>query len=474
MKVKKILLIIPKKHWYFIHKIIETINNLNIDLYLIEKEGIDKFSFNFLYKIIDEKFPLYCFSPLRIINIAERSDNYCLLKTLDDHQYFDEIIDLSGSANFDFTKIAFKRILKPNIDENYWEYCTINKIPKTIVSISASTDGIVWDTIKTLSFHTEEGVYNNRDKAFFYFQYLFKNFDFNEEINPNTFHQSSKGKKKLKYYLNLVFSILKRKLNTSTLNWKLAFLHKDFSIKKLNNNKGEYWADPFMVNHDQSKFIFFEEIPLHTNKGIISLLRLDQTNIIIEKKEILNKPFHLSFPNVFLHNQEYYMLPEQIESNQLTLYKATNFPYDWVEHHTIFKNKKAIDPSLVFHEGLYYLFTNIVEEYEYDNNERMSVFYTSDVLSGNWQPHAKNPVKIDKTSTRNAGNIYFENNEMIRLTQNCDPTYGFSTKKMKISKLSPTEFEEIEIEHMKFKNFEGNHTYSKADDLIVVDILVKE
>lgn len=66
MKVKKILLIIPKKHWYFIHKIIETINNVNIDLYLIEKEGIDKFSFNFLYKIIDEKFPLYCFSPLEL------------------------------------------------------------------------------------------------------------------------------------------------------------------------------------------------------------------------------------------------------------------------------------------------------------------------------------------------------------------------------------------------------------------------
>ena len=51
---------------------------------------------------------------------------------------------------------------------------------------------------------------------------------------------------------------------------------------------------------------------------------------------------------------------------------------------------------------MYYLFTNIVEEYEFDNNERMSVFYTSDVLSGNWQPHAKNPVKIDKT----AGKMY--------------------------------------------------------------------
>lgn len=46
--------------------------------------------------------------------------------------------------------------------------------------------------------------------------------------------------------------------------------------------------------------------------------------------------------------------------------------------------------------------------------------------------------------------------------------YVFLPKKMKISKLSPTEFEEIEIEHMKFKNFEGNHTYSKADDLIVL------
>lgn len=41
----------------------------------------------------------------------------------------------------------------------------------------------------------------------------------------------------------------------------------------------------------------------------------------------------------------------------------------------------------------------------------------------------QNPVKIDKTSTRNAGNIYFENNEMIRLTQNCDPNVCFSTKK---------------------------------------------
>ena len=46
-----------------------------------------------------------------------------------------------------------------------------------------------------------------------------------------------------------------------------------------------------------------------------------------EVVEIINEPFHMSFPNVFKFENEFYMMPENSESNQLRLYNAVDFPY---------------------------------------------------------------------------------------------------------------------------------------------------
>ena len=45
---------------------------------------------------------------------------------------------------------------------------------------------------------------------------------------------------------------------------------------------------------------------------------------------------------------------------------------------------------------------------------------------------------------------------------------------MKITKLTPSEFEEFEIETIKIDNFEGNHTYNKEGDIALIDVLIQE
>ena len=62
--------------------------------------------------------------------------------------------------------------------------------------------------------------------------------------------------------------------------------------------------------------------------------------------EVLDEPFHISYPQVFKHKDRYFMLPETKRSNNILLYEAKNFPYDWGIVDTLIHNVRYKDPSI--------------------------------------------------------------------------------------------------------------------------------
>ncbi|MNU22816.1 Glycosyl hydrolases family 43 [compost metagenome] len=373
--------------------------------------------------------------------------------------------------------LTFRKAYRPEIDKDHWYDAAIRKEQYTNVRLSSRQSGYAWETCHELSFATVRGIYNNLDKALYYLTYLVLG---QIKDNPHPVHLLMYPSYTLThliiYYLRLCIFLFMRKLCfwSGKYNWKIALIRQE-EVSFIGQPAKSFWADPFLVREGGANFIFFEEMDQHTGKGHISVIMLDENGQSSGKpSKALIQPFHLSFPNVFKREGQYYMMPEQSSSGRLSIYKAVQFPHVWVEEMVMIEGMNILDPLWLFHEGKYWLFFNKIEEYEYDNNERLYIYYSDSLFSNDWKPHKKNPVIIDMHKARNAGQIYSKEGELYRPSQNCGATYGSEIMINRIVKLSEEEYEEESVEQLsRYNKYYGMHTFNGDEQLQVIDLLVK-
>lgn len=87
--------------------------------------------------------------------------------------------------------------------------------------------------------------------------------------------------------------------------------------------KDRWYADPFILDvTDNHILLLVEDYAYTTKKGIITLLKIDRQSFsIIERKEILELPTHLSFPNIIRCDGKIYIYPESARSGKLDVYE---------------------------------------------------------------------------------------------------------------------------------------------------------
>lgn len=373
--------------------------------------------------------------------------------------------------------VTFHKAYRPEIDKEHWYDSAICKEKYTNVRLSSRLSGHEWETCHELSFATLKGIYNNRDKALYYLTYLVLG-QLKENARPVHLsrYPAYRHIHLIGYYLGLSLFLLFRKLNPwyRKYNWELALIRQE-KISFIGQPRGSFWADPFLVQDSGQHYIFFEEMDRNRAKGHISFITLnDKGRISGKPQKILEQPFHLSFPNVFLYEGQYYMMPEQSSSGKLSIYKARQFPLQWVEDTVLIEGMSVLDPLWLYHEGKYWLFFNKIEEEEYDNNERLYIYYADNLFSNEWQPHKKNPVIIDMYKARNAGQIYSKDGKLYRPSQNCGATYGSEIMINRIVKLSIEEYEEEAVEQLsRYNKYYGMHTFNGDEQLQVIDLFVK-
>lgn len=188
------------------------------------------------------------------------------------------------------------------------------------------------------------------------------------------------------------------------------------SINAITEYKTEFIADPFLVIEDNIFYIFFE----HKGKGnadIALLTSIDGRNFEY-KGIILNEPFHLSFPQVFKYEEDYFMLPEAKQSENLILYRAKNFPFDWEIIDTLIHNRRLEDPALLLTDSLKIISAS-------DVNTLTQFVYTSDSLIGKWVEH-KGYKRRRGNETRAGGSFFEFDNRWFLPFQNNSKGYGTS------------------------------------------------
>ncbi len=196
-------------------------------------------------------------------------------------------------------------------------------------------------------------------------------------------------------------------------------------------------ADPFIVRHDARYYIFYEELLgkyCHFGGADIALLSSADGRYWKREGIVLHEPFHLSFPNVFQWNGDWYMLPEAGASKEMRLYKAKEFPYKWELCKVIMHDLYYADPMIYEQDGVWYLWYNT-----YIDGDNL-VLYTSDSPLGEWQKHIASPIRTNGDDTRPAGRISAINGQLYYFVQEHIGGYGTGTIAYQVVSLSPTEF----------------------------------
>jgi len=202
----------------------------------------------------------------------------------------------------------------------------------------------------------------------------------------------------------------------------------------------DFIADPFMLQHEGTWYMFMEVMNAETKRGEIGLATSADGLLWTYHQIVLREPFHLSYPHVFAFGNDFFMVPETLGAGAVCLYKAVEFPARWSCAARLLEGKFA-DPSLFYYHDRWWLFV-CSTPYQHDTLR----LYFAPELTGPWIEHLKSPiVSSDKCRARPAGRVVEFNQRLIRFAQDCVPQYGSSVRAFEIRELTPNSYIEVEI-----------------------------
>lgn len=230
-------------------------------------------------------------------------------------------------------------------------------------------------------------------------------------------------------------------------------------------------ADPFLFDHEEQTFLFFEDMPHADNRGVIAVTSIDAAGRTAPAQTVLTRPYHLSYPFVFRDGGRIYMLPETLANRTVELYEAVVFPGEWRLAGVLLSDIDAADATL--HrgaDGTWWLFASVAR-FGGSTMDTLCLFH-SDAVAGPWVPHPMNPVKNDARSARPAGRLLVDGGTLLRPAQDCSVSYGGAVTWCAVEELSRERYRERVVGRLACdpaSGFGGPHTFDRSDSHEAVD-----
>ena len=227
-------------------------------------------------------------------------------------------------------------------------------------------------------------------------------------------------------------------------------------------------ADPFVAPVGGNPYLFFEDLRYDDGKGTISYLPLDGDYRPDRIRSAFETPYHLSYPYPVVHEGTTYVVPEMAESSDITMYEL-HAPEKWERVATLVAGNRGIDPTIVEYGDRWWLFCTRLDDLPQTN----LYVYHAPHPTGEWVPHANNPVKTDVRSARPAGTPWVDDGTLYRPSQYCAGGYGKKVVVNRIQTLTPTAFAERRVGELtpdpEGPYPDGLHTLSGYGDVTVID-----
>jgi hypothetical protein len=242
---------------------------------------------------------------------------------------------------------------------------------------------------------------------------------------------------------------------------------REAAFHVLSGGASSYLADPFPFRHDGKDFIFVEEYLYSKNRGCISVVALDQNGVASPPRIVLEEPHHLSYPFVFAHGGQIWMIPESGAAWHVALYRAVEFPYRWALESYLIQGIEGYDATPLQHQGGFSFFVSprLWKSSSWD----LLDLYHADNLTSAWTRHAAGPALIDARFSRPAGAVIERNGHYLRPAQDCSRSYGGAVTFCRIDAIGRSEFAQTPMGRIESGSF-GCHTYNRHAGLETIDV----
>ncbi|HEX3434276.1 MAG TPA: hypothetical protein VHT25_09480 [Solirubrobacteraceae bacterium] len=238
---------------------------------------------------------------------------------------------------------------------------------------------------------------------------------------------------------------------------------------------GHMYADPFLFEHEGRHHLFCEDVG-GDGRGVISHSELRADGVPAgQPRCVLAESYHLSYPFVFAHDGETFMIPETSAVKRVELYRATDFPRSWEREAILLDGIDAADATLLQHDGRLWLFVAVAPAHASSLDE-LHLFSASE-LRGPWLAHPGNPVVSNARRARPAGAIQTWGSRLIRPGQDGSRRYGGAIAFCEIDVLSESDYAEHEIARLEPAEVRGaraTHTYNSDLAFEAIDLRRRE
>jgi len=240
--------------------------------------------------------------------------------------------------------------------------------------------------------------------------------------------------------------------------------------------RGHVYADPFLLEHEGRHHLFCEEVLPGVGRGVISHTELSPDGApAAPPQAILQRPYHLSYPFVFSHKGEMFMIPETLAVRRVELYRAVDFPYVWRHEAVLLEDVPAVDATVLFDDDRLWLFAGIGAPHASASDE-LHLFWGA-APQGPWHPHPRNPVVSDVRCARPGGAIQRWGARLVRPAQDCSRRYGGAISFREIDLLSTSEYAEHEIDRLEpddLGDARATHSYARDARFEAIDLRRRE
>lgn len=175
---------------------------------------------------------------------------------------------------------------------------------------------------------------------------------------------------------------------------------------------GSSRSQPFGILDEQDQLILLYRKQDHrTGPSGIHRLRPKRDNTLKRSRNVLSSRSDLAYPFIIRSGERTYVVPDGGPEGRVDLYQSDDL-LGTLDHVTTLLDVPLVAPTLVKHDGLWWLFGTLPPL-----SDTELFLYHSEMLEGPYTPHPMNPVKVDVRSARPAGTFFMHEGVLYRPAQ---------------------------------------------------------
>jgi hypothetical protein len=195
----------------------------------------------------------------------------------------------------------------------------------------------------------------------------------------------------------------------------------------------QFSADPFGIWRNGLLHVFVETFDYRSAHGAIAVHVLDASLRVLETREVLREPWHVSYPLLVEHDGATWMIPETSASGGQWLYRARAFPSSGSG------SAGSTCPRSMRHRNGSGIAggCSIPRRHPRERLTHLHAAWAPD-LTGPWTPHRANPLRIDPRGVRPAGPVVHIDGQIVLPVQDCTHSYGCAIRLLTIERIDET------------------------------------